>query len=135
MEIRYRLEQIADVAREFAAAMGDRKIFAFAGDMGAGKTTFVKALAEELGVKDDVVNSPTFSIINEYMGRDGLIYHFDFYRLNSPREAIDFGVFDYFNSGNVCLMEWAELIEDILPEDVVDVRIEVNDDDSRIMRF
>ncbi len=132
-KIIYTLEGIQSAAREFASTMGDRKIYAFFGSMGAGKTTFVKALAREMGVVDDVVNSPTFSIVNEYMGANGLIYHFDFYRINSPQEAVDFGLFDYFNSGNICFMEWAELIEDLLPEDVVRVYITETADGSREM--
>ncbi len=135
MKRTYQLDEIADVAREFAAQMGDGKIFAFAGTMGAGKTTFIKALCNELGVTEDVVNSPTFSIVNEYEGRDGVIYHFDFYRINKPQEAVDFGLFDYFSSGSLCVMEWAELIEGLLPEETVHVNIVENEEGLRVLEI
>ena len=112
------LEGLRPAAKDFIQAMNGRTVFAFFGKMGAGKTTFVKALCESLEV-NDVVNSPTFSIVNEYhselLGKP--VYHFDFYRIKKLEEAYDMGAEDYFYSGNLCLIEWPELIEDILPED------------------
>jgi tRNA threonylcarbamoyladenosine biosynthesis protein TsaE len=117
------LDTIRQSARSFIGIMGDKKVFAFYGPMGVGKTTFIKALCEEMGVKD-VVNSPTFAIINEY-GLEGKpsIYHFDFYRINKSEEAFDFGYEDYFYSGNICFIEWPEKIESLLPPDCVKVTI------------
>ncbi len=118
------LDTIRDAARAFIASMDDRTVFAFHGEMGAGKTTFIKAICEELGV-DDVINSPTFAIINEYRSSTTgeLIYHFDFYRINKLSEAEDIGTEDYFYSGALCFIEWPEKIEGLLPGDVVDVTI------------
>jgi tRNA threonylcarbamoyladenosine biosynthesis protein TsaE len=130
------LETINETARSFIATMGARKIFAFEGTMGAGKTTFIKAICEQLGV-EDVINSPTFSIINEYhlAGSENIIYHFDFYRINSLREAYDIGVEEYFASGSLCFLEWAEKIEPLLPEETMYVNITINDDLSRTVSF
>jgi tRNA threonylcarbamoyladenosine biosynthesis protein TsaE len=127
------LETIDKAAQEFVEQMGDETVYAFYGEMGAGKTTFITALAAALGVEDDVTNSPSFSIINEYRSDTTaeLIYHFDLYRLENLEEAFDIGVEDYFDSGALCLLEWPERIEDILPDDTVKVEIKVNDDDSR----
>ena len=131
MEIRINnLDSIREAAREFISMIGDHRVFAFYGSMGAGKTTFVKAICEELGV-EDVITSPTFAIINEYSGRDGVIYHFDFYRIKKLEEVYDMGYEDYFYSGALCFIEWPELIEDVLPEDAVKVRITENADGSR----
>ncbi len=133
MEIKIQsLDTIHDAAKQFIAAMGESTIFAFYGKMGAGKTTFIKAVCEELGVKD-VINSPTFSIINEYRSETSgeLIYHFDFYRIKKEEEAYDFGYEDYFDSGCLCFIEWPELIEDLLPSDAVKVTIEEQKDGSR----
>jgi tRNA threonylcarbamoyladenosine biosynthesis protein TsaE len=133
MEIKIQsLDTIHDSAKQFIAAMGESTIFAFYGKMGAGKTTFIKAVCEELGVKD-VINSPTFSIINEYRSETSgeLIYHFDFYRIKKEEEAYDFGYEDYFDSGCLCFIEWPELIEDLLPSDAVKVTIEEQKDGSR----
>ena len=102
--------------------------------MGAGKTTFVKAICEELGV-NDVITSPTFAIVNEYEAHDASIYHFDFYRIKKIEEVYDMGYEDYFYSGGLCFIEWPELIEDLLPEDAVKVTISVNDNDERIVSF
>ena len=125
------LETIEDAALEFVNAMGDNTVFAFHGKMGAGKTTFIKAICEKLGV-EDVINSPTFAIINEYRSNSGeLIYHFDFYRINKVEEAFDFGYEDYFYSGSICFIEWPEKVESLLPHDVVNVAIEEMDDGSR----
>ncbi len=128
----HHLDEIRQVARAFIDAMGDSTVFAFRGTMGAGKTTFIKALCEELGV-DDVINSPTFAIINEYgPTTDGRsIYHFDFYRINKPEEAFDFGYEDYIYSDALCFIEWPEKIEKLLPPDTVDVYIEEQPDGSR----
>lgn len=118
------LDTIGDSAKEFVAQMDDRTVFAFRGAMGAGKTTFIKAICEKLGV-EDVINSPTFAIINEYRSATTaeLIYHFDFYRINKISEAEDIGTEDYFYSGALCFIEWPEKIEELLPGDVVNVTI------------
>ena len=124
------LEKIREAAREFVCQIGERRIFAFYGKMGAGKTTFIKAICEELGVSD-VITSPTFAIVNEYSGSEGPIYHFDFYRIKKLEEVYDMGFEDYFYSGALCFIEWPELIEEILPEDAVKVTITENADGSR----
>lgn len=125
------LDEMRKAAQEFVAAMGDRTVFAFYGKMGAGKTTFIKAVCEELGV-EDVINSPTFAIVNEYVdGKGEPIYHFDFYRIKKEQEVLDIGYEDYVYSGHVCFMEWPELIENLLPDDAVKVTIEEETDGSR----
>ena len=126
------LDEIYQAAKEFIANMDDRTVFAFYGKMGVGKTTFIKAICEGLGVTD-VINSPTFAIINEYRSESTaeLIYHFDFYRINKLSEAEDIGTEDYFYSGALCFIEWPEKIEEMLPGDVVNVNIEENADGSR----
>lgn len=128
----HHLDEIREVARRFLDAMDDRTVFAFRGTMGAGKTTFIKALCEELGVQD-VINSPTFAIVNEYGSTDDgrLIYHFDFYRINKPEEAYDFGYEDYIYSDALCFIEWPEKIEELLPPDTVNVYLEEQPDGSR----
>ena len=130
------LDQIAAAAKQFVQAMDQNTVFAFYGKMGAGKTTFVKALCEELGVSD-VVNSPTFSIVNEYRSDDTgeLIYHFDFYRIKKIDEVYDMGYEDYFYSGALCFIEWPELVEELLPADAVKVTIEENEDGTRTVKF
>ena len=128
------LESIHQAARTFIDNIGNDTIFAFYGHMGAGKTTFIKAVCEELGVTD-VINSPTFAIVNEYASDLGPVYHFDFYRIKNTSEAVDLGFEDYAYSGNICLMEWPELIEDILPEETVSVHIEEMENGSRIVRI
>ena len=134
MEIRIEnLDNIRAAAREFIQNMGDAHVFAFYGKMGAGKTTFVKAICEELGV-EDVITSPTFAIINEYEG-DETIYHFDFYRIKKLEEVYDMGYEDYFYSGALCFIEWPELIEEILPDDAVRVSIIEQQDGSRLVKF
>lgn len=124
------LEDIKRAASEFVALIGERRIFAFYGNMGAGKTTFIKAICEELGVTD-AVSSPTFAIVNEYASNMGSIYHFDFYRIKRSTEVLDLGFEDYAYSGNLCLMEWPELIEEFLPEETIEVRIEEIEDGKR----
>ena len=110
-----------------------RPVYAFNGVMGAGKTTFIKQLCEELGVVD-VVNSPTFAVVNVYEDAEGEeIYHFDCYRLKNLQEALDLGAEEYLYSGNYCFIEWPDLIEDILPQDVVKVTIQVREDGSRVL--
>ena len=147
------LEHIREAAREFINQIGDHRVFAFYGKMGAGKTTFVKAVCEELGV-DDVITSPTFAIVNEYSiaphsgetaatkkaspaegGLAGTVYHFDFYRIKRLEEVYDMGYEDYFYSGALCFIEWPELIEDILPGDAVRVTIAEQEDGSRLVTF
>ena len=130
------LETIRQSAQEFIHFMGDNTIFAFNGSMGAGKTTFIKAICKELGVSD-VINSPTFAIVNEYHSDTtaGLIYHFDFYRIKNIREANDLGAEDYFYSGALCFIEWPEKIEELLPSDTVFVGIEEQVDGSRLVTF
>ena len=129
------LNELPKAAKEFMAKMGDNTVFAFYGDMGAGKTTFISELCKALGVDEDDASSPSFSIINEYRSDTTaeLIYHFDLYRLDSPEEAFDIGVEDYFYSGAVCLIEWPERIEELLPEDTVKVELKVNPDHSRTL--
>ena len=136
MEINIKnIDEIGEAAKTFVDAMGDRTIFAFYGKMGAGKTTFIKAVCEALGVRD-VINSPTFAIVNEYLDGNGYpIYHFDFYRIKNIQEVLDIGYEDYIDSGCVCFMEWPELIEDILPLDAVKVTIKEMEDGSRTLTF
>jgi tRNA threonylcarbamoyladenosine biosynthesis protein TsaE len=129
------LENIHEAAREFIENMGESNVFAFYGKMGAGKTTFIKAICEEQGV-DDVITSPTFAIVNEYSDIDGdPIYHFDFYRIKKLEEVYDMGYEDYFDSGYLCLLEWPELIEELLPEDAVKVTITELEDGTREVEF
>ncbi|MBR1521830.1 MAG: tRNA (adenosine(37)-N6)-threonylcarbamoyltransferase complex ATPase subunit type 1 TsaE [Bacteroidaceae bacterium] len=136
MEIKIKtVDEIAEAAAKFIDEMGENRVFAFYGKMGAGKTTFIKAVCEQLGV-EDVINSPTFAIVNEYVdGRGEPIYHFDFYRIKKEQEVLDIGYEDYVYSGNVCFMEWPELIENLLPEDAVKVTIEEEKDGGRVVRF
>ncbi len=125
------LNDLDSAAKQFVDAIGNRTVFAFYGKMGAGKTTFIRAVCEALGVQD-VINSPTFAIVNEYLSGDGEpIYHFDFYRIKKEQEALDIGYEDYVYSGNLCFMEWPELIENLLPDDAVKVTIEEQADGSR----
>lgn len=136
-EIRIKsIEGLPAAAREFAALMGDETVYVFHGEMGAGKTTFIRALVEQLGVDPEEANSPSFSIINEYRSDTTaeLIYHFDLYRLESVDEALEIGVEDYFDSGALCLLEWPERIEALLPDDTVVVKITVDPaDNSRLL--
>ncbi len=133
------LDQIDKVAEDFIQYISESdlesNIFAFYGKMGAGKTTFIKAICKVLGVKD-IVNSPTFTIINEYRSSRGFpIYHFDFYRINRLQEAFDIGTEDYFAGNGLCLIEWPEKIAEILPEDHIKVTITTNEDLSRTVEI
>ena len=137
MEIKINsLADINEAAKQFIENMGDGKVFAFYGKMGAGKTTFIKAVCEELGV-DDVITSPTFAIVNEYLSATtgDSIYHFDFYRIKKLEEVYDMGYEDYFYSGSLCFLEWPELIDDLLPEDATKVTIEATEEGGRIVKF
>ena len=137
MEIKINsLDNIREAAKQFIAAMEDNTVFAFYGKMGAGKTTFIKAICEELGVTD-VINSPTFAIVNEYRSDETgeLIYHFDFYRIKKLDEVYDMGYEDYFYSGALCFIEWPELVEEVLPGDAVKVTIEEIEDGTRSVRL
>lgn len=130
------LEGLPEAAEKFLELMGDYTVFAFHGEMGAGKTTFIRQLSEALGVDPEEANSPSFSIINEYRSDTTaeLIYHFDLYRLDSVEEALEIGVEDYFDSGALCLLEWPERIEPLLPDDTVVVKISVDPaDNSRLL--
>lgn len=129
------IEDIDRAAEEFLRKIGDRKLVAFFAPMGAGKTTFTTAICRALGVTDPV-GSPTFAIVNEYMRADGEpMYHFDFYRINKLSEAMDIGLDDYLYSGCLCIMEWPENIEELLPEDTLRVDILVNPDGSRTLSW
>ena len=130
------LNDIDNAAKAVVEAMDQNTVFAFYGKMGAGKTTFIKAVCEALGVTE-VVNSPTFSIVNEYRSETTgeLIYHFDFYRIKKIDEVYDMGYEDYFYSGAVCFIEWPELIEELLPGEAVKVEIAEQEDGSRIVKF
>lgn len=127
---------IDEAAKEFVAAMGSATVFAFYGTMGAGKTTFIKAICQQLGV-EEVITSPTFAIVNEYLSvkTNRPIYHFDFYRIKKLEEVFDMGYEDYFYSDSLCFLEWPELIEEILPEDAVKVTITEMADGSREVEF
>ncbi len=128
------LEDLDRVAGEFLKQVGNRTIFALYGPMGVGKTTFVKAVAACMEVEDDV-SSPTFAIVNEYVAKNGeSLYHFDFYRVNSIAEALDFGYEEYFYSGNKCFIEWPEKIGELLPLDIVNCYLSENPDGSRELR-
>ena len=129
------LEGIDAAAQQFAAAIGDSRVVAFYGSMGAGKTTFISALCRFYGVVDDVC-SPTFTIVNEYLTDGGeRIYHFDFYRIDNPAEAVDIGFGEYVYSGCLCLIEWPEKIGPLLPDDTLVVRIEAQEDGSRVIEI
>jgi len=125
------LDTIHKTAQEFIELIGDNTVFAFNGKMGAGKTTFIKAICEVMGVKE-TVNSPTFSIVNEYESANGrIIFHFDCYRINKVQEALDLGAEEYLYSGNLCFIEWSENIAPILPESIVNVNIEETENGKR----
>ena len=126
-------EDLERAAKEFLQAIGSEHLIALYGSMGAGKTTFTAALCKVLGVEDPVC-SPTFTLVNEYRLPDGgMMYHFDFYRLKNSGEALDIGLYDYLDSGCLCLMEWPEVIEDLLPEETLAVHLEVLPDGTRVL--
>ena len=132
MEIKIKsLDEIDEAARQFLTAIGDARVVAFYAKMGAGKTTFIRALCKALGVTE-TVTSPTFAIVNEYAGP---IYHFDFYRLKRLSEAYDMGFEDYLYSSAWCLIEWPELVEELLPENAVRVHILVDEEGTRTIRW
>ncbi len=127
----YKLEDLGEVAFEVIGRAGEKKVWIFTGEMGAGKTTLIKSICEKMGVKGHI-QSPTFSIVNEYISDAGqTIYHFDFYRLKNQSEALDFGVEEYLDSGNICLLEWAEKIESLLPENCFEIKISLTDNLTR----
>lgn len=128
------LEEISAVAAQFIAAIGDHRIIAFYGEMGTGKTTFIQAICKKLGVTD-VINSPTFSIVNEYLASDSPIYHFDFYRIKKLEEVYDMGYEEYFYGDGYCFIEWPELVESLLPDDVLRVKIKELSDGKRSISF
>jgi tRNA threonylcarbamoyladenosine biosynthesis protein TsaE len=131
----YNITDLEEIAKKIIGLAGDKTIWIFEGEMGAGKTTLIKAICVELGVLS-TVQSPTFSIVNEYITAGGEnIYHFDFYRLKRESEALDFGIEEYFDSGNICLLEWAEKIESLLPENCYTIQIEVIDENNRNLRL
>jgi tRNA threonylcarbamoyladenosine biosynthesis protein TsaE len=122
-------------AREILRQTGENKLLAFYGAMGSGKTTIIKAICEVLGAAD-IATSPTFTLVNEYKTVSGeSLFHFDFYRIRKTEEVFDFGIEEYFFSGSYCLMEWPEMIEDILPQGTIKIRITVTDDDQRILQI
>lgn len=128
--------QIDKAAAEFLKLIGDRRLIAFHAPMGAGKTTFTAALCRALGVQEDAIGSPTFAIVNEYRTRSGeAVYHFDFYRITKPEEALDIGLWDYLDSGSLCLMEWPENVEGLLPEETLEVGITVRPDGARVLEW
>lgn len=130
------LDNIGQAAEQFLKETADHTIIAFYAPMGAGKTTFTTALCHRLGVSEDAVSSPTFSIVNEYRTSGGdSIYHFDFYRITRVEEAFDIGLYDYLDSGSLCLIEWPENIEQILPEETLKVTIAVLPDESRVISW
>jgi tRNA threonylcarbamoyladenosine biosynthesis protein TsaE len=125
------LDTIKETAAQFINQIGERTVFAFNGKMGAGKTTFIKSICEVMGVQE-TVNSPTFSIVNEYEAADGrIIFHFDCYRINKIQEALDLGAEEYLYSGNLCFIEWSENIAPILPDSIVNVNIEETENGKR----
>ena len=136
MNYTFSIDNIHDAAKTFINNMGTGKVFAFYGKMGAGKTTFIKAVCEELGVTD-VITSPTFAIVNEYRSdtTGELIYHYDFYRIKKLDEVYDMRYEDYFYSGALCFLEWPELIEELLPSDAVKVTISETDNGDRMIEW
>ena len=130
------LNGLEKAAEQFLEAIGDNRLIAFYAPMGAGKTTFITALCKVLGISGDAVSSPTFAIVNEYRTSDGEpVFHFDFYRIEKDAEALDIGLYDYLDSGALCLMEWPENIENLLPQETLRVKISVNPDGSRLLSW
>ena len=130
------LEQLDQAAQEFLREVGEHTLIAFYAPMGAGKTTFTTAVCKALGVQEDAVSSPTFAIVNEYRSGSGRpVFHFDFYRIENPAEALDIGLYDYLDSGELCLMEWPENVEDLLPEETLRIQIKVLPDGTRCLEW
>lgn len=130
------LQELPAAAETFLNEIGDNRLIAFYAPMGAGKTTFTTAICHQLGVREDAVSSPTFAILNEYRSAAGEpVFHFDFYRINRLSEALDLGLYDYLDSGCLCLMEWPENIEELLPEETLKVNITVQPDGSRLVSW
>lgn len=130
------LRSIDDAAAEFLKQTAGHKLIALYGQMGAGKTTFTTALCRVLGVREDAVSSPTFAIVNEYRSASGeSIFHFDFYRITKIAEALDIGFYDYVDSGCLCIMEWPENVEEILPEETLRINISVAPDETRTLSW
>lgn len=130
------IDDIGEAAASFLKAIGNRRVIAFHGQMGAGKTTLINEICRQLGVEEGVTASPTFAIVNEYESAAGEpVYHFDLYRIESPEEALDFGIEDYFYSGNLCLIEWPERIEELLPDNTLVANLTVAPDGSRSIEF
>jgi len=128
------LADLPQLAGQLIKLAGEKKVFLFEAPMGAGKTTIIKAICRELGVTEHVT-SPTFSIVNEYLGQDGPVYHFDFYRLKNEQEAYDLGYEEYFYSGNYCFVEWPQKIISLLPGNAFTIQIEINKDQSRLLKI
>ena len=128
------LSELERVAEEILSSIGERRVVLLRGGMGAGKTTLVSRIAAQLGA-EDIVTSPTFALVNQYEGREGTIYHFDFYRINRVEEVFDLGYEEHFYSGELCFVEWPEMVEGLLPDDAMEVRITVGDDDRRIFEI
>lgn len=126
------IDELGSSAQRLLNEFPAQRVFLFSGEMGAGKTTFIHQICEQLGVQEHT-SSPTFSIVNEYSSRNGILYHFDFYRLKNESEALDIGYEDYFYSGNYCFVEWPEKIPNLLPSERVEVTIHVSDDLKRII--
>ncbi len=134
MKTTYKLPEIGRIAEDIIR-LADSRVVLFYGEMGSGKTTLIKEIAARLGV-EDLTNSPTFSLVNEYMtGKGEPMYHFDFYRIEREEEAYDMGFEEYLDSGSWCLIEWPEKVENLLPLDSVVIRIEINPDDSRTIQL
>lgn len=130
------LQEIDRAAEAFLAEVAGHNIIALYAPMGAGKTTFTTALCRQLGVREDAVSSPTFAIVNEYRTAAGEpLYHFDFYRISKPQEALDIGLYEYLDSGALCIMEWAENIADLLPDETLVVTISVLPDETRVLSW
>lgn len=135
IKLKFGLEDLESTARQFLDYAGDKRGFAFYGEMGAGKTTFITAICKVLET-EDLVSSPTFAIINEYSLKNGdPVYHFDFYRIKNATELLDIGFYDYCETGHYCFIEWPEKAEEVIPEDFITVRIQVNKDDTRLLSF
>jgi tRNA threonylcarbamoyladenosine biosynthesis protein TsaE len=135
MKRTFDLNELEGVSKELIGAAQELNIWLLEGEMGAGKTTLVKAIAKELGIKETVA-SPTFSIVNEYKANNGRpVYHFDFYRMKNETEAYDIGANEYFESGNLCLVEWPEKIPSLIPDHYFKIKLEINDPQSRTIQY